>query len=595
VPVGRVRGILHVPKFLRGYVMRGRLFRRFITVILLVAGLAAAQLLPFLELLAHSQRDPGFSQSSWSMPGTGWANFLVPLFHCFSSAANQGVFFQYDQWWTSSYYAGIATWILAVFAAWHVRQVRVWLLVALTGLSVILALGDSGWLYQWLREAIPQFGLLRYPIKFVVVALFSLPLLGAFGIARFQAGTAAHCFCDLRAVCLGWVGTLGLMAGTLWFAWRYPFQWDEWPATWQNGLARAAYLTVFLGLLFYMTPKVPPREGTRPTTSCRPGPLTRRRGFMSSGIARRSAVKPNLSRLFQIALLVITWLDFMTHTPRQNPTVSRTAYEPGLLRISPAPAHGVSRAMVTPTADRKFRSMAVSEGLKQYIGTRLGLFSNCNLLDDIPKLNGFFSLYLREADQVWALLYLSGNTNLSRLLDFLNVSHITAPGTLFDWEIRTNFLAFVTAGQRPVFTDDATALRSLAAPDFSPREVVYLPVGVGARSMVTARAASARILSSRFTAHGGEIDVDAQEQSLVVISQAFYPAWRAFLDGRPVPVWRANYAFQAVETPAGRHHLELVYQDWHFIFGVAVSAATLLACWIWCNRRFFLTRQSPGI
>ena len=26
----------------------------------------------------------------------------------------------------------------------------------------------------------------------------------------------------------------------------------------------------------YMTPKVPPRERARPTTSCRPGPLTRR-------------------------------------------------------------------------------------------------------------------------------------------------------------------------------------------------------------------------------------------------------------------------------------------------------------------------------
>ena len=34
-----------------------------------------------------------------------------------------------------------------------------------------------------------------------------------------------------------------------------------------------------------MTPKVPPREGTRPTTPCSPGPLTRRRGFMSSCIA----------------------------------------------------------------------------------------------------------------------------------------------------------------------------------------------------------------------------------------------------------------------------------------------------------------------
>src|SRR5947207_5494429 len=112
--------------------------------ILAVASLCAVQLLPFLDLLGHSQRDTRFAQSSWSMPGTGWANFLVPLFHCFSSAANQGVFFQYDQWWTSSYYAGIATWILAVFAAWYVRQGRVWLLAALTGLSVMIALGDNG-------------------------------------------------------------------------------------------------------------------------------------------------------------------------------------------------------------------------------------------------------------------------------------------------------------------------------------------------------------------------------------------------------------------------------------------------------------------
>src|SRR5437773_3868071 len=37
--------------------------------------------------------------------------------------------------------------------------------------------------------------------------------------------------------------------------------------------------------VLYMTPKVPPREGTRPTTPCSPGPLTRRRGFMSSCIA----------------------------------------------------------------------------------------------------------------------------------------------------------------------------------------------------------------------------------------------------------------------------------------------------------------------
>ena len=521
-------------------------FGRFLSVILLVAALAAAQLLPFLELLAHSQREPSYGQSSWSMPGTGWANLFVPLFHCFSSVANQGVFFQYEQWWTSSYYAGIAPWILGVFAAWHVRDGRVGLLAGLTGLSVLLALGDNGLVYHWLRQAIPPFGLLRYPIKFVVVALFSLPLLAAFGVARFQSPPMPGAVSHTRAVCLIWTGTLALMAAILWFAWRYPFKWDEWPATWQNTVARAACLTIFLGLL----------------------------------AAAGRAAKPNLNRLLLIAVLLVTWLDFVTHTPRQNPTVLRAAYEPGLLAFSPAPAHGVSRAMISPAADMRFRSLAVSEGLKQYIGNRLGLFSNCNLLDDIPKLNGFFSLYLREADQVWELLYLSGNTNLAHLQDFLNVSHITEPGTLFDWLTRTNFLPFVTAGQLPVFTDDPAALGALAAPDFSPRKVVYLPLG--ARPMVTAGAATARILSSPFTAQRGEIEVDAQDRSLVVISQAYYPAWRAFLDGQPAPIWRANYAFQAAETPAGRHHLQIVYRDSFFVVGVAVSAAALLMCLVTC-------------
>ena len=57
---------------------------RFALVVLLVAGLAAAQLLPFLDLLAHSQRDSGYGGGGMSgvcaMPLTGWVNFLVPLF-----------------------------------------------------------------------------------------------------------------------------------------------------------------------------------------------------------------------------------------------------------------------------------------------------------------------------------------------------------------------------------------------------------------------------------------------------------------------------------------------------------------------------------
>ncbi len=69
--------------------------------------LSAAQLLPFLDLLAHSERTSSYGTSIWSIPIWGWANLFVPLFHCYK--APLGVYFQPWQDWTSSYYLGVGT------------------------------------------------------------------------------------------------------------------------------------------------------------------------------------------------------------------------------------------------------------------------------------------------------------------------------------------------------------------------------------------------------------------------------------------------------------------------------------------------------
>jgi hypothetical protein len=516
--------------------------KRFLLVGLIVTGLSAVQLGPFLDLLAHSQRDTGFGRSSWSMPGTGWANLLVPLFHCFSSPSNQGVFFQTEQWWTSSYYLGVGPLVLAFLAVWRLRAQRTWLLAWLATLSAVLALGDNGYVYKWVREVVPPFGLLRYPIKFVVLAVFSLPLLAAFEVARMPVRDTAEALRFKRNLCISWVGVLAVMSAVLWTAWRFPFQWDDWPATFKNALARAACSALFLGLL----------------------------------LAVQTSNRLNLRRLLQVALLVVTWLDFMTHAPRQNPTVPRLAFQPGLLHLSPMPAHGLSRVMISPAADAKFRSIAAPKPLDQYLGTRLGLFSNCNLLDGIPKVNGFFSLYLRESDQICAMLYASRQSELAPLIDFLNVSHVTAPGELFNWVYRTNSQPFVTAGQQPAFAEGTEVMRALAAADFSSRRVAYLPEE--ARQFITAQKTSARVREQRFSAHRGEFVVEAIDPTLVVISQPYYHCWRAFVDGGPTRLWRANHAFEAVAVPSGRHLIELIYRDPFFCFGVLVSTVTLLGC-----------------
>jgi uncharacterized membrane protein YfhO len=53
--------------------------------------------------------------------------------------------------------------------------------------------------------------------------------------------------------------------------------------------------------------------------------------------------------------------------------------------------------------------------------------------------------------------------------------------------------------------------------------------------------------------------------------------WVATVDGREVPIVPANYAFRAVEVPAGHHTVRLHYRAPGLLIGLFVSAAGLTA------------------
>jgi len=63
---------------------------------------------------------------------------------------------------------------------------------------------------------------------------------------------------------------------------------------------------------------------------------------------------------------------------------------------------------------------------------------------------------------------------------------------------------------------------------------------------------------------------------MAVVAQSYYHLWKASIDGVPTRLWRANHAFQALEVPAGRHSVTLVYDDRGFRLGAWVSVLTLL-------------------
>jgi hypothetical protein len=152
---------------------------------------------------------------------------------------------------------------------------------------------------------------------------------------------------------------------------------------------------------------------------------------------------------------------------------------------------------------------------------------------------------------------------------------ITASTNLFGWEPRPSQLPLLTGGQKPVFADAAATLKALGARTFDSQREVFLPPEVQAQVTAT-NSAAVGISNTRFAAHRIEFTASAAVPALVVAAQTYYHPWRAFVDGRPVPLWRANQAFQAIEIPAGNHTVVLAYQDRSFRVGVAVSALTVL-------------------
>jgi hypothetical protein len=74
---------------------------------------------------------------------------------------------------------------------------------------------------------------------------------------------------------------------------------------------------------------------------------------------------------------------------------------------------------------------------------------------------------------------------------------------------------------------------------------------------------------------GFDLDASMQRGGFVVISEAKWKGWRAYIDRHPAKIVTANHAFLAVYVPAGQHKIRLTYLPQSFVIGRAISLATL--------------------
>jgi uncharacterized membrane protein YfhO len=72
------------------------------------------------------------------------------------------------------------------------------------------------------------------------------------------------------------------------------------------------------------------------------------------------------------------------------------------------------------------------------------------------------------------------------------------------------------------------------------------------------------------------LEVDSPEAAFLFMSEAHYPGWKAYVDGREEEILRADYVFRAVPVGPGSHRIEVVYQSLSFKVGLAVSLLTIV-------------------
>ena len=118
--------------------------------------------------------------------------------------------------------------------------------------------------------------------------------------------------------------------------------------------------------------------------------------------------------------------------------------------------------------------------------------------------------------------------------------------------------------------DGLSILNKINAQSFNPRDVLFLLEDPKVKVEPYHPAASAEIV--KYGIHDVELKVTNAGNNLLFLSETYYPVgWKAFIDGKETPIYRANYLFRAVVVPPGIHKLEMTFHPKGFFLGRYLS------------------------
>jgi hypothetical protein len=510
-----------------------------------VAGLVgAAQLLPTIQILDVAVRggagESGYAfASSWALPPQEVSALFLP-----DLIGSLGTYWGSNPFKLHIEYLGAVPVGLAIVALTTIRGDRRATFLAITALvCVLFALGSATPVHRLAYYILPFVKQFRAPSMMLGPATLMVALLAGLGwqrvleIRREEAEAA-------------WVWVLALAAPLLLLGFA--------AAASPDGLLRWARTTWF------------PTGWTRTAAVDPTGALRVNGWFLLAGIGgvlgAAWTVATRRAPEWTVALLLLV---LVADGWRVDGRYLRTVDSESVFPSDPAIEHLQSSLAL---GERAFPPA----GLSGYGPSELGVHR-------IPSVTGIQKFRLE-----WYERFTGG-------LGMQNVGTMTALGLLD--------VGFIVAG--PGISSEAVALEAEAPrgsayrvlPDiphaFFPRTVEATPDTAEALRRVLGAApldlavvhgevapdAGAGVAEiTRYEPNELVLEVEADRGGLLFLSEIYYPAWRAWVDGEAAEILRTNTAFRGVVVPAGSHSVRLRYSAAEFRIGFTVSGLSALAC-----------------
>jgi hypothetical protein len=120
--------------------------------------------------------------------------------------------------------------------------------------------------------------------------------------------------------------------------------------------------------------------------------------------------------------------------------------------------------------------------------------------------------------------------------------------------------------------DGITTLNKIASMSFNPTDVLYFQEDP--KLSVEAPHPGAKAEFTRYSIHELDLTTTTAGNNLLFFSETYYPVgWKAFIDGKETPIYRANYLFRAIAVPTGVHKVEMKFEPKGFYLGKNLSLA----------------------